>query len=370
MAVYPGRRKGTWRVILWARLPGEARSTQREWMVPGLHREALEFEARKRVELAAGQAQEFRVAPSFSEFSKNQYQPHAEKHLKESTWRKVRIYQLATLNQHFGPKRLSSISLADVEAYKNLRSTQVRASSINNELRVLRTVLNWASGLGVRVQPLRWKKLPIRGLGRVRVWNDEQVQALYRGAKMATPELLPILVFLLNTGCRKGEAIAAEWGWVDFKAKMVRIPSNEAWQPKNGLPREVPMGDALVRLLEAGRRHPRWLFPNSLGVRYAEFPKDVFSEVRKAAGLEGGPHTTRHTFASHFLSKVADLFLLAQVLGHSHQRVTELYSHMLPDHLARARNAVNLVPETKTMVRTMAKKMSSKHTPRKRSKRH
>jgi hypothetical protein len=32
---------------------------------------------------------------------------------------------------------------------------------------------------------------------------------------------------------------------------------------------------------------------------------------------------------------------LAQVMGHSDITVTKLYSHLLPDHLERARNAVN-----------------------------
>jgi hypothetical protein len=40
------------------------------------------------------------------------------------------------------------------------------------------------------------------------------------------------------------------------------------------------------------------------------------------------------------------MFLLAKILGHSHSRVTEIYSHLLPDHLARARNAVDIAPKT------------------------
>lgn len=38
------------------------------------------------------------------------------------------------------------------------------------------------------------------------------------------------------------------------------------------------------------------------------------------------------------------MFLLAQVMGHDHTRVTALYAHLLPDHLAGARNAVNFAP--------------------------
>jgi len=50
----------------------------------------------------------------------------------------------------------------------------------------------------------------------------------------------------------------------------------------------------------------------------------------------------RHTYASHFLSAVPDLFELARVLGHTHVRITELYTHLLPGHLERSRNAVTL----------------------------
>jgi hypothetical protein len=58
----------------------------------------------------------------------------------------------------------------------------------------------------------------------------------------------------------------------------------------------------------------------------------------QAPTFKGGPHKARHTFASHFLRARPDLFLLGRVLGRSHSRVTELYGHLLPDHLAEARN--------------------------------
>ena len=94
--------------------------------------------------------------------------------------------------------------------------------------------------------------------------------------------------------------------------------------------------------------------PEGLGERYVDFPKDAFWAARDRARLDGGPHTLRQTFASLFLRSVPDLFLLAKVLGHSHQRVTELYTHLLPDHLARARNAVNLGPTLQTVAATVA----------------
>src|SRR5258708_11989500 len=54
--------------------------------------------------------------------------------------------------------------------------------------------------------------------------------------------------------------------------------------------------------------------------------------TRKRAGLTGGPHTPRDTFASHFLQAVPDISLLVRVLAHSSQRVTEIYSYPFPTH--------------------------------------
>jgi integrase/recombinase XerD len=142
---------------------------------------------------------------------------------------------------------------------------------------------------------------------------------------------------------------------VDEARHLLSIPSTEFWKPKNGKPREVPIGDVLLATLRAlPRRSDRWIFPNAHGERFAEFPNKRFAAVVKAAKLQGGPHTCRHTYASHFLQAVPDLHQLAGILGHSQTRVTELYTHLLPGHLDRARNAVNLSATRKALAQTLA----------------
>lgn len=332
----------------------------------GGKREAEEYEARWRLDLEGADPVDPLRVPAFSDFCVSRYRPHAEKHLKASTWNDVRIYQVDTLCRHFGHLKLTELTLAAIEKFKGDRGAEMvtwhgktrpmRASSINNELRVFRTILNFARDLGYPVPKLKWKRLPERGHGRAKAWSMDEIQALYAAAQERYPELVRMFVFLMNTGCRKGEAIVAERPWMDWTVGLVRIPSNEFWQPKNGLPREVPISDAVRAALQGDRAHPKYLFPNRNGGRYLRFPKDIFDDIRKAAKVTGGPHTFRHTFASHFLVVQPDLFLLGKVMGHSHQRVTELYSHMLPDHLARARNAVNIGPALKTVAGPVAEK--------------
>jgi hypothetical protein len=86
--------------------------------------------------------------------------------------------------------------------------------------------------------------------------------------------------------------------------------------------------------------------------RWACWPKKQFNRARMAAGLVGGPHKLRHSFASRFLEHCPDMFLLSQVLGHGHESVTRLYAHLLPTHLDKARNVVNVAPPTPTVAMT------------------
>ena len=346
-----------------------ARGKRHEWIVEGTKADGDAFEARKRLELNA-ETLSTRVAPSFSEFCKHQYKPYAETNLKTSTWKKVRIYQLATLEEFFGSKRLTEITTEEIESYKGVRSRAVRPSSVNNELRVLRTVLNYAAETSYPTARPRIKKLPQRGQARTQAWTAAELGRLFVEARKESDELVRLLVFLANTGCRKGEALACEWDWIDFEAEMIRIPSNEHWQPKNGKPREVPLSDACRAVLSGRKASARWVFPKASGERYVDFPKDAFWAARDRAGLTGGPHTLRHTFASHFLQAEPDMSLLARLLGHGHQRVTELYAHLLPDHLARARNAVNLGPTLQTVAKTVAPGAGSSNSPKKIHKRH
>lgn len=358
MPNYQGKTKGTRRIIIWQH------NKPLEKVIRATKREADEFEARWRLELQGNEPADPRLVPLFSDFCVSRYRPHAEKHLKASTWEKSRIYQVDTLCKHFGHLRLTEFTLVAIENFQDARQADLvtwhgktaamKNSSINIELRILRTILNWAKELGYPVPKLKWKRLPERGKGHVRAWTTSEVQALYAAAQARYPSLVPMFVFLMNTGCRKGEAIAAEWSWMDWEAGLVRIPSNPSWQPKNGLPREIPISDAVRAVLQMstsanGVRSVmgagvRYLFQSREGSRYACFPQVIFDDIREKAGVTGGPHTFRHTFASHFLRATKDLKLLSMVMGHSLQKVTELYTHMLPDHLEEARNAVNLGP--------------------------
>ena len=53
------------------------------------------------------------------------------------------------------------------------------------------------------------------------------------------------ILFLLLTGCRKGEALTLQWPWVDFERSILRLPDS-----KTGA-KVVPLGEPALRLLQS-----------------------------------------------------------------------------------------------------------------------
>ncbi len=361
-------KKEAWRKDLW--IGGR----RKKLTFRGSKKDANAYEARKRIELGATGVHRQKDAPTFLAFSAEHYQPHAKMTLRATTWG-VRRYQLASLSAHFDTTRLTHITTAMVEAYKQWRIKAVDKVTINGELNVLSAVLRYARHLQIPCASptIQRFKIPKRK-GKAKAFSREEVGFILAGASSVSPDIGVLVKFLAETGCRRSEAINLPWTRVDLERAMVRIWSDdEAGEDEDDYEvksrdREVTLSDGVVRALEAQRSRAGdspWVFPvrtnrasrggreHTKGERYASWPKytwsralDKATELRRAATtkeapkIAGGPHRLRHTFASMFLEAKPDLFALARVLGHSHTRVTELYAHLLPDHLATTRNVV------------------------------
>lgn len=357
MAIYPGKTKGTWRVVVWAKPAPGAKSKAHEKIVKGKWREALLFESRWCLDLEKHAVREYRTAPTFEEFSRDSYQPFIKARVSKSTWDNAYRWSLMALTEHFGRMRIPEISQVDVESFQS--NWDGKPGTVNGYVVRLKSVLKYAHTRH-RIEVQAFPDLePLEDpRGHVKAWTLAQCGTLLATAHATSAWQVPMIIFGLNTGVRKGEIIACEWEWIDFPGQMIRIPVNEFWHPKNKKPREVPMAPVVRAMLEGPRKriHSRWVFPNRDGVRHGDYPDKMFTALLERAGIEGSPHWMRHTFASQFLAAKPDLPLLGKLLGHSGTYVTELYGHLLPDHLATARGVVNIGQVTKTMAPTLAEK--------------
>jgi len=134
---------------------------------------------------------------------------------------------------------------------------------------------------------------------------------------------------LMATGIRIGEAAPIKWG--DIEDGYLKV------EGKTGF-RLVPLPqEALHALIALGAVKPSAKLTPS---RPFPFTTNYLGRrVRKAlaqAGIRGpkaGPHTLRHTFATHYLRNGGDLASLSQILGHQNITTTMRYLHLAQEDL-------------------------------------
>jgi integrase/recombinase XerD len=179
--------------------------------------------------------------------------------------------------------------------------------------------------------PRLWRRLP----------QTLSVQEVERILGSIEPEGLGLrdlamLELLYGTGLRVSELVSLDLGSCNFEAGFVRCLG------KGSKERIVPLGrqadEALQRYLTEERpalvaRRPEEpaMFVNRRGRRLTR--QRLWQILRRyaSAGLITktiGPHTLRHSFATHLLERGADLRTVQELLGHASISTTQRYTHV------------------------------------------
>ncbi|MEO0049022.1 MAG: hypothetical protein RL556_354 [Actinomycetota bacterium] len=154
-------------------------------------------------------------------------------------------------------------------------------------------------------------------------------------------KLLELLIFeiLYATGMRVSELIGLNLGDVDKARKLFLVTG------KGNKQRMVPFGQpafiALERWLEVGRpvlatdKSGSALLLTEKGSRIGT--RQVYALVASLLAQTptgaAGPHTLRHTAATHLLDGGADLRAVQELLGHANLGTTQIYTHVSIERL-------------------------------------
>ena len=279
-----------------------------------------------------------RSAPTVSDLFERYAAEHLPTKAKRSAaddrsmWRNDIIPKLGSL-------KVSDLTSRDCDQL-HLHISQDRPIRANRTMEVLRKSLNLA---------IRWnwiERNPAVGCRksverkRHRFLLPDEVQALVNALRNHSERVsADALMFMLFTGCRRGEAFNATWPQFDLERRVWTKASSETKQRRE---HRVPYSQAVSQILHSRRAETEgaYVFPGRLGAPLQEVRKTWLSACA-AANLEGvRVHDLRHTFASLVATSGQSLFVIGELLGHSSTQTTKQYASLYDDSLRTASEAV------------------------------
>ncbi|MFE3836983.1 site-specific tyrosine recombinase XerD [Pseudogemmobacter sonorensis] len=156
-----------------------------------------------------------------------------------------------------------------------------------------------------------------------------------------------LMELLYATGLRVSELVSLPQAAVRGDPRMILVRGKG--DKERMVPLSSPARAALAEWLaaldaeaelarKAGRAVPRHLFPGR-GAEGHMTRQNLFT-LLKALAIGAGidpdrvtPHVLRHAFATHLLEGGADLRVIQTLLGHADIATTEIYTHVLDEHL-------------------------------------
>lgn len=288
------------------------------------------------------EAEAKRAVPTVSDFYCQHYLPYI-KPRKRSYDRDEEMIRLR-IDPRFGSLKMTQVTRKMVQQFHtDLLAQGLKPATADHYLKLMRQSWNLA---------VEWGMLESSPLTKLALFNpdnrvenlltDDQLEKLVTVLRTdANRAVCHVCLFLLSTGCRLNEALAATWDQVDVENRVWRIPAQNS---KSKRVRSVPLNDsALDVLAQVGTQgNSEYLFLSKHDERFQRIHKQ-WHRIRKLAGLEFlRLHDLRHGFASFLVNSGRTLYEVQQILGHSDPKVTMRYSHLSSKALQEAANTASL----------------------------
>lgn len=277
-------------------------------------------------------------------FVKDQVFPHIRVH-KRSYAKDESMYAMR-IGPKFGHLALSGINRRDVQKFHNdLLSEGLSAATCNHHVVFFRRILNLAVSWELLDRNVL-RAIPLMPLDNMRdvYMTPEQTQRFVEVLSTdANRPVCNILLFLLNTGARKMEAIQAKWADIDMDNRLWKIPAANS---KNKRAKSMPLSDGSLQVLNQldSKGKSSYLFPNpATGLPYTGFMR-VWYRLRKKANLPETmrTHDLRACLAERLLSGGSSLYLVQRLLSHQDSRTTLRYARLAPQALLDGANLASV----------------------------
>jgi integrase/recombinase XerD len=174
---------------------------------------------------------------------------------------------------------------------------------------------------------------------RLPVLSADELNQVLSGC--TKPRDKALLLFMADSGLRRAEVTALNWGDIDIMSGLVKVKRG-----KGGKARSAVIGATTRRVLLAYRRtlgNPPSDSPVFLSRSGGRFTGTgvllIFRRLSQKTGIHITPHSLRRTFVILSLRAGMDVLHLQAMLGHASLDMVQHYAQMVDDDLLQAHKA-------------------------------
>lgn len=259
-----------------------------------------------------------------------------------------------------GATTLAGLDLTLLRAWlMALQESGLARATLARRSATIRSFLTWAVRENlIATNPAIRLKSPKREQRLPHILQNNQIERIFKPVPVpqGTPEAKApeptreqlaladrdklILELLYATAIRVGELVSLDINDVDLDRRTLRVIG------KGNKERTVPFGQPAMNAVDDWLRRARPVLRTDdsgrallLGRRGkrldARQARQVVSDALAALGdtAARGPHSLRHSAATHLLDRGADLRAVQEILGHSSLATTQLYTHVSVERL-------------------------------------
>lgn len=263
-----------------------------------------------------------------------------------------------------GHRKMIEIEKREIVRLQQLLAEKQKASTVNTTIVQIKAIFNSAVEDGVLTKsPAAGVKL-LRDTGKAasetyhRALTVDEQDAFVEEAKQEW--LYELLVILLLTGLRIGEAAALLWSDVDYVNQVIHVTKTVSRtaegsfmigtpKSKTGI-RDIPLTEPMKVILKSQKEKLKLVHGNVInisqgvfenfcgGVVYNASANKAITNTLKRLEKKGiyiehfSAHALRDTFATRYIEYGGTPQTLKTILGHSSLAMTmDLYSHVLPN---------------------------------------
>ena len=266
-------------------------------------------------------------------FSETYIEGYAKVRNKKRAWER-KVVSFKVLNNRMGKLELDAITPARLHDYVQWRKGNgIADATINQDLATVKHMFTYAVDIGViGSDPVaKFKKMRVEQK-ETRRYSDAEVQRVLASVR---PEYRPIFVFILETGCRREEALSLQHWQVHEESRAVVFSENTKSRKFRQVPLTMSAIEA-VHVLPPVDGCPFVFYNPKTRDRWADCWKP-WKQAREAAALpELRVKDLRRHYAIGLAEDGAVMHDIQQVLGHSSVATTEIhYAHFSPNHSSR-----------------------------------